>query len=229
MPRIQCPSCDASYDLPADAIAPEGRKVRCATCKSLWLAHFDAPPAIDSVQVLPETEAEPANPPRLAKPWYDTMSGPRASGRRPVGMRIAYTMACIACIGGAVLFRKPIVAAIPETGVAYAALGLPVNLRGLDLRGVNSSVSSEGGAEMLVVEGDIVNVTAGKKALPRLHFSVRDPRGLTLYTWTAQADVRDLMPGQSHRFRRRLASPPAEGQSVLVRFASQADLLTAAY
>ena len=225
MPRIQCPSCDAVYDLPADAMGPDGRKVRCAACKTLWLARIDAPAPTPEVAILPQVESAPL---QQAKPWYDRVGSAERARRRPTGQRVAIALALVVGLGGAIVLRKPIVAAVPETGVAYAALGLPVNLRGLDLRAVQSSVTSEGGTEMLVVEGEIVNLTTGKKALPRLHFSVRDPRGLTLYTWTAQADARDLMPGQSLPFRRRLASPPGEGQSVLVRFANQADLLAAA-
>jgi hypothetical protein len=49
--------------------------------------------------------------------------------------------------------------------------------------------------------------------------SVRGPDGLPLYTWTNEAPRKTLGVTESARFRARLASPPAEGREVLVRFA----------
>lgn len=229
MPRIQCPTCEASYDLPLESIGPAGRKVRCAACKTLWVASAALPePEIAVVEV--ETgfagiATVPEMPP--ARPWYERFKPAETAVALPSGRRLAGYLLVAACLAGAVVLRKSIVAAVPETGAAFAALGLPVNLRGFDLRGVHSSLTSEGGGDMLVVQGEIINVSKDKKALPRLHFTVRDERGLTLYSWTAQADAKDLQPGQSLQFRRRLASPPGEGRDVLVRFATRADLVAA--
>ncbi|HRJ68619.1 MAG TPA: DUF3426 domain-containing protein [Beijerinckiaceae bacterium] len=224
MTRIQCPTCDATYDLPQDSIGPAGRKVRCAACKTLWVASAEpVAPRLSIMMPEPEQSATPAQ--RTARPWYERLRAEDRRARAPLGWRLAAGLVVVACLGGAVMLRRPIVAAVPETGAAYAALGLPVNLRGLDLRGVQSSLVNEAGNDMLVVQGEIVNISNQKKALPRLHFTVRDARGLTLYSWTAQADAKDVLPGQSLQFRRRLASPPSEGQDVLVRFAQRADLV----
>lgn len=53
MPKITCPSCTTSYDLPDGSIKSEGQKVKCATCGTKWLAKPEsiaiADPVLDSV------------------------------------------------------------------------------------------------------------------------------------------------------------------------------------
>ena len=38
MPKITCPSCSTSYQLPDGSIDSKGRKVKCASCGTKWLA-----------------------------------------------------------------------------------------------------------------------------------------------------------------------------------------------
>lgn len=40
---LECPNCETRYELPA-ALPPEGRKVRCASCKHIWIATTPEPP-----------------------------------------------------------------------------------------------------------------------------------------------------------------------------------------
>lgn len=173
----------------------------------------------------PLVVAPPAPPaPSAPLPWHQRMHAPttgRAGSRR---LMIAVA-GLAACLVAAVGLRKGIVSAVPETGRMFAAFGLPVNLSGLDLRQIKGGLFSEGGTELLVVQGEIVNITGATRTVPRLKFSVLDARGQEIYAWTAQADARELKPGEAQVFRRRLASPPPEGREVLVRFAGKNDLV----
>jgi hypothetical protein len=47
--------------------------------------------------------------------------------------------------------KEEIVRVMPATGALYAAAGLPVNLRGLEFRGVTSRVSAENAQRLLKV------------------------------------------------------------------------------
>lgn len=53
MPKITCPSCSTSYELPDGSIDDGGRKVKCATCGTKWLAKPEtiivSDPVLDSV------------------------------------------------------------------------------------------------------------------------------------------------------------------------------------
>lgn len=35
--RINCPNCDAQYEVPDEVIPPEGRDVQCSACETTWL------------------------------------------------------------------------------------------------------------------------------------------------------------------------------------------------
>jgi len=59
-------------------------------------------------------------------------------------------------------------------------------------------------------------------------FAVRDEGGKEVYTWTAMPSRTSLAPGETLAFRSRLASPPAEGRDVSVRFFTRRDALAGA-
>lgn len=52
---IVCPSCASQYELDAAKLGPEGRKVRCARCQTLW--HVDASAELPPVPSAEETQA----------------------------------------------------------------------------------------------------------------------------------------------------------------------------
>ncbi|MFL5167800.1 MAG: hypothetical protein ACJ8D8_16510, partial [Microvirga sp.] len=130
--------------------------------------------------------------------------------------------------GGAVLGRERIVAAAPATARLYAAAHLAVNPLGLDLKGVRSELVLNGQDQLLVVEGEILNRRGRDIEVPSLRLTVRGPDGLELYTWTNEPPRKTLAAAETARFRARLASPPAEGREVLVRFAHAAPGATVA-
>jgi predicted Zn finger-like uncharacterized protein len=126
-------------------------------------------------------------------------------------------------VATAVLARAPLVRLWPETAALYALVGLPVNLSGLDLKGVKAEFLLSGAEAILLIEGDILNPTGRALPVPRIEFAVRGADGQPLYTWTNDAPRGTLGPSETARFHAKLASPPAEGRQVLVRFAPAAD------
>ena len=65
MQKITCPSCNTSYELPHDSIGAEGRKVKCATCGSKWLAKAEAiktvDPLLDSISTGITDDSKPSD------------------------------------------------------------------------------------------------------------------------------------------------------------------------
>lgn len=60
---IVCPSCASQYELDAAKLGPEGRKVRCANCKTSWHVEpgaFPEPPSEAETQALLAEELERA-------------------------------------------------------------------------------------------------------------------------------------------------------------------------
>jgi hypothetical protein len=141
---------------------------------------------------------------------------PERRDRWPIfGAIVAIVMGATALIA----MREKIVRIMPPTAIGYRALGLPVNLAGLELRGVQSRIEMDGARKVLVTEGEIANIRRDDNRVPPLTLAVRDSSGLQRYAWTAPSPKTRLAPGETIAFRARLASPPEDGANVLVRFA----------
>ena len=155
----------------------------------------------------------------------ETPARPPVPARRSVAWRIprpsASLMAGIAIVAsgmGAVAARDAIVRHAPATARLYAAIGLPVNLRGLDLRHVTSTLAGEGAQRVLAVEGEIANLAATETAVPPLGVAVRGADARDIYSWTASPPKPRLAPGEIVPFRARLAAPPEGARDAVVRF-----------
>ena len=123
-----------------------------------------------------------------------------------------------------VIWRVDLVKLMPQTATFYQAVGLDVNVRGLAFKDVKVTTETVDGKSVLLIEGLIVSETRTPTALPRLRFVVRDEKGTEIYGWNAVLEQPGLNPGDKTWFRSRLASPPAEGRSIDVRFFTKRDV-----
>jgi hypothetical protein len=206
-------------------------------------------PAPDPVQDPPPAEAEPvavADAPPLAPaepsaseptaptppPFEDieTVAARRARelAKRRRWRQPGWSTAILALIAvnlALVGWRSDIVRWLPQTASLYAAIGLPVNLRGLSFANVTTEKETHENVQVLIVEGLIVNDGKRPAEVPRLRFAIRNQSGQEIYSWTALPARNVLLAGEAMQFRTRLASPPREGQQVLVRFFNRRDLV----
>jgi predicted Zn finger-like uncharacterized protein len=125
---------------------------------------------------------------------------------------------------GLVAWRADIVRLVPQTASFFGAIGLPVNLRGLEISDVTTTTQAHDGVPVLVVQGRIMSVAKRTVEVPRLRFAIRNELGNEIYNWTALPSRSLLGPGETLTFQSRLASPPAETHDVLVRFFSRRDI-----
>ena len=125
---------------------------------------------------------------------------------------------------GLIGWRADIVRAVPQTASLYAALGLPVNLRGLVLADITTEAVTNEGVPVLLIQGQIVSTAKRTVEVPRLRFAIRNASGIEIYSWTALPTRSLLSPGETVTFQSRLASPPPETRDVLVRFFNRHDL-----
>lgn len=122
-------------------------------------------------------------------------------------------------------WRKDIVRVLPQTASLYAAMGMPVNVRGLSFDHVVTSMEAHEGVPILVVQGNIVNDTGAEINVPRLKLAVRNAAKQEVYSWTVVPPQARLPAYQAAGFRARLASPPPEGRDVMVRFLTRRDIV----
>lgn len=192
----------------------------------------DAPPLVP--HDTPDTESTPKFEPGVPeKP--ETVAATRArqrhaerKGRRSLLRRLfslpVLIVAMLAILLGALNWRAAVVRHFPQTASLYAAVGLPVNLRGLFFQDVKSRSEFENGVTVLVIEGTIVNLTTRTLDVPRLRLGLRNAAGHEVYAWTAQPTKSTIGSGNGLPFRARLASPPLDGRDVIVRFLNRRDI-----
>jgi hypothetical protein len=122
--------------------------------------------------------------------------------------------------------RNDVVRYLPQTASLFAAIGLPVNLRGLKFENVLISKETQDGNAILIVQGAIVSEAGKAVEVPRLRFAARNAGGQEVYTWTMPPPRSILGPGERLEFRSQIPAPPAEASDVMVRFLSASDVGT---
>jgi predicted Zn finger-like uncharacterized protein len=68
--ELACPNCETQFFVADNAIAPNGRKVRCSVCEHVWEAK-PAPAAKPAATPAPAAAAPPAKPAAPARPQPD--------------------------------------------------------------------------------------------------------------------------------------------------------------
>ncbi len=124
----------------------------------------------------------------------------------------------------ALVSRETIVRTVPNFAGLYAAMGIPVNLLGLEFRDVRTIREMQDGIPVLVIEGNVVNVVKHAVEVPRVRLAILGSNGQELYSWTTLLQRSILADNEKVSFRSRLASPPPEGREILVRFLTRGDL-----
>jgi hypothetical protein len=184
----------------------------------------DAPPLVPAEgSGLPATEMDngPPDVESVAARRARTAARRRRNRLRiPLPVAIAaLAVMCAALIG----WRKDIVRHAPQLASFYNAIRLPVNLRGLEFAEVKIGNEIHDGVPVLVIEGLIVSTVSTPVDVPRLRFALRSTTGAEVYSWTAQPSQPVLGPFETLPFRSRLASPPADGSDIQVRFFTRRD------
>ena len=206
-PVVESPSIAGDWQSEDDAASDQG--------KADWIALVREAGADD--------EAEPRGT------WFGSLlKTKRPERERPSGRSFgSLTTACAAMaalVVALVVWRADVVRLLPQTANFYQMVGLNVNLRGVAFRDVKVTTETVEGKPVLVIEGVIVGESKKTVDLPRLRFSVRDAQGAEIYAWNSVLEQTTLKPGEFTPFRSRLASPPAEGRSIDVRFFNKRDI-----
>jgi predicted Zn finger-like uncharacterized protein len=169
-----------------------------------------------------DAESEPR------RKWWQNLFARKQRDTRRAGMAFSPLLTTCAAMGALVValvvWRADMVRLLPQTANFYRLIGLDVNLRGLAFKDVKVSTETVEGKPVLVIEGVIVGETRSNVELPRLRFSVRDAQGTEIYAWNTVLEQTTLKPGDHAWFKSRLASPPAEGKSIDVRFFNKHDI-----
>ena len=205
VPVVESPSISA--DLPAEP----GFQARTEDTDWTVAARDEAEPVLGSMRARPSKLRKFA--PRLPQ------RGLNRSHILPVA-----TAAMAAFAMALLIWRVDIVRLMPQTAAFYEVFGIDVNIRGLAFKDVKVTTETVDGKPVMLIEGYVVSETRVPTAMPRLRFVVRDEKGTEIYAWSAVLEQPGLNPGDKTWFKSRLATPPAEGRSIDVRFFNKRDV-----
>lgn len=218
---LTCSSCAARFEVDSAALGEAGRKVRCGRCGHSW--HQAPEPRLD----VANKDQVPAPIPKLQE--FDDArrrsSGDKGRGAGRTEPRrglwtawLLFLLVLAAIVMGLWLGRDAIVAALPEAGRLYQALGIKVGAdrqnegEGLDLRDVTQIRRLVNGEHVLLIEGAIVNITDQPRAVPQLRAEITDDKDEVVSEWSFQAEADSLPPGGLTTFQTSTKDPPPDGK-----------------
>ena len=197
---------DAGGDLAHDQPAEGGAAMESAA------------PAQDDAGMFGEWEsASPAEAP--AAPEIVVPAPAPESGRSTKLGWLLLILFVLGLTGFVLMAPRTVVSMLPGATRLYAALGMPINAKGLAFQGVNYGWNQEGEETVLEVKGDIVNLTDAPIKLPIVVVVLLDENGKELSQFTTVAKEELLGAGEAAPFLAEIASPPAEVRKLKVRLA----------
>jgi len=218
---LTCPSCQKRFVVDDSALRPAGRTVRCSRCRHTWHEPAPAGPAAPEP---PRIVVEPPapRPPERVRPRRETSAAVDQTRRRLSAAALAWialAVVVVAVVGGFLAMRESVVTAFPAAERIYAAIGLAEEPGvGLDLRRVASREVARNGSRVLMVEGEIANISDKVRDVPRMRAALFDERDRELRSWTFSAPDPKLVPGEASKFVTELESPPAGAVRLTIVF-----------
>lgn len=213
---VTCPSCTTRYLVDSAALGEVGRIVRCARCTHAWL---ERPPKEDALGPFDlDLDVTPAAP-RPIPPGSNLPVLPQAQRSRAWIGWLAAAAVVLAVIGGGYVGRDEVVEFWPPAERYYAMVGIgemPTTESVFELRNVQQSTFVEDERTVVVITGEIANVSKKVHSVPHLVAQVFDKDNQVLKKWKFKAVSAELGPGESTVFSDRFSDPPRGAVNLLV-------------
>ena len=216
---VTCPACSTRFNLDPALLGSEGRKVRCNNCSHIWIQQ---PPQSVPADMAPFLSGE--GPP-IAR-GVEMPSEVRPRGRRRWGVMLGWVLFVIVLAGlaGAIMFgRQEIVAQWPPAERLYALVEMSSELpgAGFELRNVNSTRGEDAGVPLLVVKGELANVSSEIRDVPGLLAVLHDDDGKAIRQWPVDIAELRLLPGEVAQFESSVRNPPGAATRLTIDFTAR--------
>ena len=235
---LTCPQCSAKYNVADGAIPPSGRTVRCAACGNSWRAMPAGAIGYNSSTSKAPSAAEAKKAGLLAKLGLGSKKAkssklePHEMARKKaldqiktthrLAAGIPWAISLSLLIGGlaaAAIYRTDIVRLWPKSATAFAAVGMPANLYGVDIRDITITSSADDKGPKVEVKGVLQSVSRTSEFIPYLKVSLVDAKGLERLSWMVDPGVESLGPGKAHAFASSRSNPVRGSLKAVISFA----------
>ncbi|WP_020590931.1 zinc-ribbon domain-containing protein [Kiloniella laminariae] len=256
---LSCPECSSKFRLDSAALGTDGRKVRCSSCRHVWLqlpeeetteievsdaAAENSGSQVDGGSFDNETDdfsdEALSGPPPLDDDFVEP--GKKIRNKRPKGFAPdrqekkgrgglwgwLLLLLVLGGLGYGFWFERIlIVSTVPEAMKLYALVDLEVEFpagKGLEIENQKNERATNDGKKVIVVSGDVKNITGEVIIVPKLIGALLDQDGRAVSRKTLKLDVSFLAPNETTSFSIELVN---SSKAVLsdVRFISDEEAL----
>jgi predicted Zn finger-like uncharacterized protein len=240
---LTCTSCSTRYYADDAAIGAAGRTVRCAACGFSWFAEpqlelrttAEAPDAVraeaptaqepltrERVERLRRAAEQPGPAPSAAAKFRAQQAERmRRERTRAAAVVWAATGAALAASAtGMVAFRQDVAEVWPRSASAFAALGLDVNVYGLEFYDLAVERAFDGATPILLVSGEVRNIGRDDKLVPPVRVSLRDSHSQEIFELVNAITDQPIAAGAAVPFQIRVENPPSDAVDLEATFAN---------
>lgn len=214
---LGCPECQTRFAIDAQALRPDGRKVKCGKCDHVW---FEEPPAPSAAEPLSVTPLEPEEQSHVPTPNLPAVTV--GDQKRTAGAAWALVCFLLVVIVSLSWFgRESIAKAWPPAETIYAKVGIdPFPPPG---EGLSVDMEVKRVDDKLELVGEVLNTTNDIRMLPPIYAVLQDANGDGLHHWQLQLDVSALGAGETVPFSTEIDTIPEGTANVSVLFTNPAD------
>lgn len=214
---------DAAFEAEAKAAAPtlparvlpDGEPEKTLADIRAALAPKAKKEAINAIDPALLTKSKRAFDKRQAKISKAT---PMARMRRTARLGAFVLLVSILMLGFAI--RADLVTWFPALAGLYAAIGMPVNVVGLEFVDSKTLTSFRGGKPVMLITSRIRSVASQTVPVPPVLVSLVDAGGATVYEWTVTPKATTMAPGEVFDFSTEVSAPPQGAVTVRLSFAN---------
>ena len=120
------------------------------------------------------------------------------------------------------MLRTEIVRSFPSLAGLYAAIGMPVNIIGLEFQDAKTLTTFRDGKKVMTISARIRSVAGQIVHVPPVQVSLLGEDGATIYEWTTTPQAREMAPGDLFDFSTEVNSPPEGAAKVRLSFSNRA-------
>ena len=209
---LGCPECNTRFAIDAQALRPDGRRVKCGKCEHIW---FEGPPVPNAAEPIRVTPLEPEEQSSIPVPNLPALT--RADQKRTAGAAWVLVGVMLAVVVSLAWFgRESIAQAWPPAEMIYASVG--VNAFPPPGAGLSVDMEVKRIEDQLELVGEVINTTGRSLILPPIYAVLEDAGGKQMRYWQLDVEVTELGPNEKVPFSTKIETIPDGTANVSILF-----------